>query len=64
MMDITFRTAYVYIRSEFAGILCETDEGYTFSYEEEYLERENASAVSLTMPLSKDMYQSKTLFHF
>ena len=64
MMDITFRTAYVYIRSEFAGILCETDEGYTFSYEEEYLERENASAVSLTMPLSKDMYQSKTLFSF
>lgn len=64
MMDITFRTAYVYIRSEFAGILCETDEGYTFSYDEEYLERENASAVSLTMPLSKDMYQSKTLFSF
>ena len=64
MMDITFRTAYVYIRSEFAGVLCETDEGYTFSYDEEYLERENASAVSLTMPLSKDMYQSKTLFSF
>lgn len=64
MMDITFRMAYVYIRSEFAGILCETDEGYTFSYDEEYLERENSSAVSLTMPLSKDMYQSKTLFSF
>lgn len=64
MVDNTFRTAYVYIRNEFAGILCETDEGYTFSYDEEYLERENASAVSLTMPLSKDMYRSKTLFSF
>ena len=62
MVDNTFRTAYVYIRNEFAGILCETDEGYTFSYDEEYLDRENASAVSLTMPLSKDMYRSKTLF--
>ena len=50
--------------NEFAGILCETDEGYTFSYDEEYLDRENASAVSLTMPLSKDMYRSKTLFSF
>ena len=56
MVDNTFRTAYVYIRNEFAGILCETDEGYTFSYDEEYLERENASAVSpvsythLTLP--------------
>ena len=28
------------------------------------LDRENASAVSLTMPLSKDMYRSKTLFSF
>ena len=64
MVDNTFRTAYVYIRNEFAGILCETDEGYTFSYDEEYLDRENASAVSLTMPLSKDMYRSKTLFSF
>lgn len=64
MVDNTFRTAYVYIRNEFAGILCETDEGYTFSYDEEYLDRENASAVSLTMPLSRDMYRSKTLFSF
>ena len=44
MVDNTFRTAYVYIRNEFAGILCETDEGYTFSYDEEYLERENEKA--------------------
>ena len=42
MVDNTFRTAYVYIRNEFAGILCEADEGYTFSYDEEYLDRENA----------------------
>ena len=60
----TFRTAYVYIRSIYAGVLCETDEGYTFSYDEQYLNREDASAVSLTLPLSERIYTSKTLFPF
>ena len=60
----TFRTAYVYIRSIYAGVLCETDEGYTFSYDEQYLNREDASAVSLTLPLFERIYTSKTLFPF
>lgn len=59
-----FRTAYVYIRNTFAGKLCETDEGYSFSYDEQYLNSETASAVSLTMPLSDKTYTSKTLFPF
>ena len=60
----TFRIAYVYIRNVYAGKLCETDEGYAFSYDEQYLNNENASAVSLTLPLSKTVYTSKTLFSF
>lgn len=59
-----FRTAYVYVRNEFAGELRETDEGYSFSYRAEYLSSENASAVSLTLPLTQDSYTSKTLFSF
>ena len=59
-----FRTAYVYVRNIFAGVLCETDEGYSFSYDEQYLSRENASAVSLTLLLSEKAYTSKTLFPF
>ena len=59
-----FRTAYVYVRNIFAGVLCETDEGYSFSYDRQYLSRENASAVSLTLPLSEKAYTSKTLFPF
>ena len=59
-----FRTAYVYIRNVFAGELCETDEGYSFSYDEQYLSSETASAVSLTLPLSEKTYTSKTLFPF
>ena len=46
-----FRTAYVYVRNMFAGTLEETDEGYTFRYDSDYLQNQNASAVSLTLPL-------------
>ena len=60
----TFRTAYVYVRNDFAGTLSETDEGYTFAYNSDYLNSEDASAVSLTLPLSDEPYSSKTLFSF
>lgn len=59
-----FRTAYVYVRNVFAGILCETDEGYTFSYDMDYLRRLDASHVSLTLPLRSEPYFSKNLFPF
>lgn len=59
-----FRTAYVYVRNVFAGELRETDEGYSFIYDEQYLNSETASAVSLTLPLSQTAYTSKTLFPF
>lgn len=60
----TFRTAYVYVRNVFAGKLCETDEGYSFTYDLQYLNSETASAVSLTLPLSEKSYTSKSLFPF
>ena len=63
-MMVAFRTAYVYIRGIFAGALYETDEGYSFSYDRQYLSREDAGAASLTLPLSKKTYTSKTLFPF
>lgn len=59
-----FRTAYVYVRNVFAGLLCETDEGYSFAYDSDYLKIDGASAVSLTLPLSEEIYTSKTLFSF
>jgi len=59
-----FRTAYVYVRNDFAGFLCETDDGYTFRYDGEYLQSERASAVSLTLPLCEEAYESRTLFSF
>ena len=62
-MDV-LRKAYVYVRNNFCGTLSETDEGYSFQYEKEYLAREDASAVSLTIPLSEEVYHSKILFPF
>ncbi|MCD7845643.1 MAG: HipA N-terminal domain-containing protein [Oscillospiraceae bacterium] len=59
-----FRTAYVYVRNTFAGVLCETDEGYSFTYDGAYLSSSDASPVSLTLPLREERYASKTLFSF
>ena len=57
----TFRTAYVYVRRVYAGILCETDSGYSFQYDEDYLKTENATAVSLTLPVRTETYYAKVL---
>ena len=59
-----YRIAYVYVRDAFAGILKETDSGYSFAYDSDYLEAENATAVSLTLPKRKEEYTSKVLFPF
>ena len=59
-----FRTAYVYVRDTFAGTLKETDAGYSFVYDSEYLAGEASTAVSLTLPMQAEEYTSKTLFPF
>lgn len=64
MMHEEYRKGYVYIQNTFAGIIAETEDGYTFSYDETYLKQENAVAASLTLPLSNTPYHSTTLFPF
>ncbi|SEA23755.1 serine/threonine-protein kinase HipA [Lachnospiraceae bacterium NK3A20] len=59
-----FRKAAVYVRDTFAGTLSETDSGYSFVYDPEYLQTEAAAPVSLTLPLSHKPYESKVLFPF
>ena len=59
-----YRIAYVYVRDTFAGTLKETDSGYSFAYDSEYLLKDDASAVSLTLPLCAEEYTQKTLFSF
>ena len=64
MTDSEFRTAYVYVRSRFAGTLHETDEGYLFRYDDGYLADESTPNVSLTLPKRAEPYTSRTLFAF
>lgn len=64
MTNVSYRTAYIYVRNRFAGILKETDSGYSFTYDADYLKSENPTAVSLTLPLQTKEYTSKTLFAF
>lgn len=59
-----FRKAFVYVQGVFAGILEENDSGYSFCYDKEYLAGEKPVAVSLTLPLSAEIYESSVLFSF
>lgn len=59
-----YRSARIYVRNLYAGILSETEEGYEYQYDKDYLMNKDASPVSLTMPLQEEVFFSKTLFAF
>lgn len=63
-MSSEYRKGKVYIQGIPAGIIKETDVGYSFKYDEEYLQRDSASAASLTLPLREEEYRSNVLFPF
>ena len=58
------RQAKVFYKDKLAGILTENDEGYEFCYLPEYLSSDNATAISLTLPLREEVYTSGTVFPF
>ncbi len=60
----TFRIAKVFVQDRFAGLLRETEEGYSFHYDADYLHSEQALAVSLTLPLREEEYSEKVLHPF
>ena len=63
-MSEVMRHANVYVRGFKAGVISETDEGYAFGYDHDYLESEHPLPVSLTLPLTDEEYSSHTLFSF
>ncbi len=63
-MAEALRQGFVYVQGDFAGMLRETDDGYTFEYDTEYLRKADAAAVSLTLPLTDEPYKSNVLFPF
>lgn len=47
-----------------AGLLQETGTGFRFCYADDYLQSRDAKAVSLTLPLRSEAYESASLFAF
>ena len=48
------KQAIVYWKRLKAGILTESDEGYSFAYDKDYLTMPEAQGISLTTPLRED----------
>ena len=63
-MNNEYRKGYVYVQDYLAGIIEETEIGYRFTYDTNYLNNISAKSISLTMPLSKNPYESTVLFPF
>lgn len=62
MNENIFRTAKVNYQDRLAGYLSETDHGYRFVYDKNYLQ--NGQPISVTLPLSPEPYESERLFSF
>ena len=58
------KQAKVFFQEIFSGVLTEDENGYTFVYNVDYLQKKDAKAVSLTLPLSEKPYNSQVLFPF
>ncbi len=58
------KTGKVFYKDIFAGIITEDENEYSFKYDEEYLSSGNPEPISLTLPLQKESFKSKTMFPF
>jgi serine/threonine-protein kinase HipA len=58
------RKANVLMSGKLAGYLSETEDGYSFNYDENYLKEELAQAVSLTLPLTDKPYTNSVMLPF
>ena len=56
------RKAKVYFKETIAGLLIETEDGYEFTYDKEYIK--NNQPISITLPLTENIFFSKTMFPF
>ena len=62
MSTTQLRSSEVFYKNDLAGYLRETEKGYTFIYNENFLK--NPAPVSVSLPLRKEPYESKALFSF
>ena len=50
------RQALIYNQDQFAGLLTEDENGYTFQYDTAYIKSNDAEPTSLTLPISEKVY--------
>ena len=58
------RSGKVYMKNVYCGLIYENDNGYYFSYDQNYLTKKDAQAISITLPLRSEAYHNKVLFPF
>lgn len=58
------RQGKVFVEGRSAGVITESVGEFIFEYDESYLLDKESLPVSLTLPLRKEKYVSKTLFSF
>ena len=56
------RKADVYFKNDLAGYLSETNEGYIFQYDQEFLKKN--IAISVSLPPREESFKSPELFSF
>lgn len=62
MNENRLRSAKVFYQNQLAGVLSECENGYRFTYDSSYLS--SGKAISLTLPLQSEPYESTKLFSF
>ena len=61
---MTMRKAEVRMHNITAGWISKDEDGYHFVYDNNYLQSSSPEAISLTLPLQKESFNSKILFPF
>ncbi|MBQ6723164.1 MAG: HipA N-terminal domain-containing protein [Paludibacteraceae bacterium] len=54
----------VCFKNVLAGTIREDEDGFTFQYDPDYLQRDDAQPVSLTLPIREEPYVSQVIFPF
>ena len=54
----------VYKKDKFAGVLWEDDEGYHFQYNQSYIDNPIYGAISKTLPIREESYDSERMLPF
>ena len=58
------RQGRVYYNDVLAGVVTEDENGYSFVYDNAYLDSQGSLPVSLTLPLQREPFRSNVLFSF